>query len=146
MNIPGLTNYILIHLSQEPADTAAKALLPAIGPSPLEFYPAELLDQITSYLPFTSVLALSRTSKALHKRLPTQKQCRDAFITGEAVGYLWDLDESTCRAKAAANRWDWAQLARDLSRRDCFDQGKGFDDAPKGLRNRQRIWKILLDG
>jgi hypothetical protein len=146
MNIPGLANYILNHLSQKPDDTAPQALLPAVGPSPVESCPAEILDQITSYLPITSVLTLSRTSKALHKHLPTQKQYRDAFITGEAVGYLWDLDESTCRAKAAANSWDWAQLARDLTRRDCFDQGKGFDDAPKGLRNRQRIWKILLDG
>ncbi|KAI9814506.1 MAG: hypothetical protein M1826_002253 [Phylliscum demangeonii] len=160
LNVPGLTPFILAQLppvTEEQNDdgaaaaVAANPLSPPPSPSALECLPTELLEHTLSYLPFADTLALSRTSTRLHHRLLTQAWWRDALIAGDAVGYLWDLDPAQCRAKdtdldAAAKRWDWRALARHLANRDCFDGAKaGLKEVPRSLRNRQRIWKILVD-
>ncbi|KAI9820470.1 MAG: hypothetical protein M1826_000907 [Phylliscum demangeonii] len=165
IKVPGLTAFILAHLQpvtekendddNDNDNDAAGASnrpspSPASPPSALERLPVELLDHTTSYLAFADTLALARTSDRLHRRLLTQRWWRNALIAGDAVGYLWDLDPAQCRAKdamAAGQPWDWRALARQLAARDCFDDGgrAGFKDAPAGLRNRQRIWKILVD-
>ncbi|KAI9833530.1 MAG: hypothetical protein M1826_007144 [Phylliscum demangeonii] len=154
--VPDLTNFILSHLQPVRAKddddvTAAMNNLTPRSLSPPECLPTDLLDHTASYLSFADTLALARISKRLHQRLLTQKWWREALIAGDAVGYLWDLDPVHCRTKdtdtdAAAKPWDWRALARQLAARDCFDDAHaGFKHTPRGLRNRQRIWKILLD-
>lgn len=167
LNIPSLTNCILRHLREapvgdtddfaqitQPSDAVPELSSPSLSPvaakpppqSRLEFLPLELLSAILFYLPFPSALILSHTSKTLHKRLLTQTFWRDVLIAGDAIGYLWDLDGTACRAKQnSIHSWDWKSLVRELARRDCFEDGREFKDVPKGLRNRQRIWKVLID-
>ncbi|KAI9803928.1 MAG: hypothetical protein M1826_004938 [Phylliscum demangeonii] len=156
-----LTAFILTQLSpvaekKEEGQEAAAALdqpspSPPAPPSALERLPSELLDHMTSYLPFAATLALARCSTRLHHRLLTQRWWREAVIAGDAVGFLWDLDPVQCRAKdrgahTTDKAWDWRALARQLAARDCFDHGQAAGhDVPGPLRNRQRIWKIVFD-
>ncbi|KAI9808928.1 MAG: hypothetical protein M1826_004015 [Phylliscum demangeonii] len=157
IDVPDLTTFVLAQLqpvSEKEADdgaaTASHQAAPSPPPSPLERLPIELLEHIMSYLSVVDILALSRTSTCLHRRMLTQRWWRNALVAGDAVGYLWDLDPTQCRAKDAFTvdkPWDWAALARRFAARDCFDVDAhaGFHEAPGGLRNRQRIWKIVLD-
>ncbi|KAI9810588.1 MAG: hypothetical protein M1826_003510 [Phylliscum demangeonii] len=158
LHVPGLTTYILAHLlpvteKEEDDDDAAAAAAassrPSPPPSPLERLPIELLNHMTSYLPFADTLVLSRTSTGLHRALLTQTWWRQALVAGDAVGYLWDLDPAACRAKeadaaAADQRWDWRALARQFVTQSYFDEYT-HGAAPRGLKNRKRIWKILVD-
>ncbi|KAI9820568.1 MAG: hypothetical protein M1826_000871 [Phylliscum demangeonii] len=156
--VPGLTTFILAHLQPVTAEEEEEDVVAANSnksspppPSLLEGLPTELLDRTEFFLPFADTLALSRTSTRLHRRLLTQTWWRKALIAGDAVGYLWDLDPGLCRSKdtdpdATDKPWDWRALARQFATRNCFDDThNGFNDAPRGLRNRQRIWKILVD-
>ena len=75
------------------------------------------------------------------------------------VPYVWDLDIAACAAKNTqpesagvsdlelrkATRWDWKQLAQQLSSVDEFVEGDEIDsiDIPMGFRNRCRIWQII---
>ncbi|KAI9833217.1 MAG: hypothetical protein M1826_000130 [Phylliscum demangeonii] len=158
-DVPDMTAFILAHLQpvteREDEEEAAAASnkpspSPCPPPSPLERLSIELLYHMTSYLPFADTLTLARTSTRLHRRLLTQRWWRDALVAGDVVGFLWDLNPARCRAKdreahATSKAWDWRALAHQLAVRDCFDSGHAFHDAPWPLRNRQRIWKIVVD-
>ncbi|KAI9825714.1 MAG: hypothetical protein M1826_006898 [Phylliscum demangeonii] len=166
IHVPGLTAFLLAHLqpittkddndddnaTASAASAASHQHSPTPPPSRLEGLPTELLEQLTSYLPFAATLALARTSTRLHARLLTQTWWREALIAGDAVAYLWDLDPAQCRAKdrdrhrhrhrhpADDQPWDWRALAR-----SCLDLGCFHHAPPPGLRNRHRIWKIAVD-
>ncbi len=103
------------------------------------------MQQIAAHLPFPSVISLCQASRQVRSRILSQTAWRDALLRGDAVGYLWDLKKSVCQRKeGSAEDWDWYGLARKLAQQDVFEVGNGFEDAPLGLRNRQRVWKILM--
>ncbi|KAI9885705.1 MAG: hypothetical protein M1823_002470 [Watsoniomyces obsoletus] len=153
VGIPSLTEEVLANLQRRAStEDPSKKSIPAdrtpTGPkSHLESLPNELLQSVASFLPISSLLALDRTSRGLHGRVLSQTIWREALIGGDLVGYLWDLDASACRIiKGPAEDWDWYGLARELARRDVFESGSGLvGGIPSGLRNRQRIWRILVD-
>jgi hypothetical protein len=111
----------------------------------LEHLPVELIQHISSFLSVHSVFALRLTSKGLAACLHLDsKFWFQHLASGSLVPYLWDLDAEVCHGKYLEAAWDWKLLAKLLSRTD--DVMKASDkmaDAPIGLRNRCRIWKIV---
>lgn len=76
-----------------------------------------------------------------------------ALITGNAVPWLWDMNQDMCMVKhhfrksgeSKNDEWDWELLVRQLSQVNVFDFGQAMHDAPKGLRNRRRIWNCCRE-
>ncbi|KAF2157134.1 hypothetical protein K461DRAFT_273268 [Myriangium duriaei CBS 260.36] len=74
---------------------------------------------------------------------------RRALIRG-CLPWLWDLDKDAIAAREAERSggrdWDWEALVRRLGRRDLYmpvhDEPADF---PRGLRNRRRIWQLVMD-
>ena len=175
--IDGLTKYILdqLHPTLEDNDPS-----PAWQPSPerassptlhaLELLPNEIIFRISSFLPFSAVLNLHRSSKTLALKLPIdQSLCRDRLISGDLIDYLWDLDTAECFKKDKEGSWDWKALVQKLKQAKILKTALGvsltrtmmgldmtvfeqscleetdFEDAPIGLQNRCRIARIVKD-
>lgn len=76
-----------------------------------------------------------------------------ALMTGKAIPWLWDMNQDMCMVKhhfrkpgeSKDDDWDWELLVRQLSQANVFDYGQPMSEAPKGLRNRRRIWKCCRE-
>jgi F-box domain len=99
--------------------------------SSIEQLPLELLIQITSYLPFTSLLFFSSTSRRLRSKLFRFSSDRDAvaraWVERSAPWYLpySGVSVETLNSKVVIG---WAYLRR------CLESGS--------MKNRRRIWKV----
>lgn len=90
----------------------------------LESLPQELLSIIISYLSTPDIFRLRRCSKTLALYLPLDQQLwREGLITGNVIGWLWDLDKDECRGvdhlqyttRIPARGWDWRRLVLTLA-------------------------------
>lgn len=65
------------------------------------------------------------------------------------IPWLWDLDYQVLRNKEASKPqgrdWDWELLIRQLAQPDIYEPGKALPNLPLGVRNRQRIWRLVED-
>ena len=58
--------------------------------------------------------------------------------------WLWDVDLWTAFQGVVA-AWDWERLVRMLAQADAFEPGGCMQGAPLALRNRRRIWRMLME-
>lgn len=114
--------------------------------------PPELLALVMTSLPLTSVLRLRSCCRVLAIRIPLhQRFWYSQLLAGCLVGYLWDLDLAQCRHKAGSLihqgqpivGWDWARFVKKLMPYETFEKDGDMAQAPAGLRNRRRIWRII---
>ncbi|KAL6713503.1 hypothetical protein ACLMJK_008968 [Lecanora helva] len=158
--------------NHQPSSALAFSPPPAFdnGLQPLELLPNEMISKISTLLPSSAVLNLHRSSKTLASKIPIgQDFCRDGLISGDLIDFLWDLDPSQCDQKDKEGSWDWKELARRLNQNTilksalgtslanssdhdittAFEQSSlgetGLKDAPNGLQNRCRIFRIVKD-
>jgi hypothetical protein len=109
----------------------------------LAWLPSEILSHIRSFLPLSSVFTMMRSSKTIYAKMPLdQNFWRARLIAGDAVGYLWDLSHDPLPKEwGTVGSRDWRNLTEKLLLTGSFEES--FDDAPIGLRNRRRIWRIV---
>jgi len=170
INVPDLTSYIL---SQVPklktrsrnslelertriSVSGNSSTVPEI--SQFEVFPIEILQQIASHLPLQPVLSLRLVSKTLASRLPLDEPFWfQRLLSGSLVPYVWDLDSQDCYAKqglgtlsgqaresANDSQWDWKSIAKRLLKPNAaLMADENMADAPIGLRNRCRIWRMV---
>ncbi|KAB2572189.1 hypothetical protein DBV05_g9170 [Lasiodiplodia theobromae] len=72
------------------------------------------------------------------------------LLQGQVVPYLWDLDRDEVEKKVAEGRergveWDFELLVRRLCQARSMADGAPLASMPAGLRNRQRVWKLVQD-
>lgn len=72
------------------------------------------------------------------------------LLQGQVVPYLWDLDRDQVEKKVAEGRergveWDFELLVRRLCQARSMADGAPLAGMPAGLRNRQRVWKLVQD-
>lgn len=114
-------------------------------PFGLERLPAELFDQISSYLPVHSVISLHRTSKALAIKNPLDNNFwRNRLFDGSLVSHLWDLDMKKMEYQQDSEP-DWKNVAQLLMSRKLPTKSHDLrlENIPTGLWNRCRIWSIV---
>lgn len=131
----------------------SRQILSSLNPkASIQSLPPELLAQVMSSLHLTSVLRLRSCCRVLAVRIPLhQRFWYDQLVNGCLVGYLWDLDRGQCRLKAgslihhgqAIVGWDWARFVKKLWSYETFEKHGEMAQAPAGLRNRRRIWRII---
>lgn len=118
----------------------------------IQSLPPELLACVMKSLHLTSILRLRSCCRTLAVRIPLhQGFWYDQLFAGCLVGYLWDLDIAQCRLKAGSLvhkgqpivGWDWAGIVKKLWVYKSFENDGEMADAPAGLRNRRRIWRIV---
>ncbi|USP76101.1 hypothetical protein yc1106_03375 [Curvularia clavata] len=134
-----------------PAFTA----LPSRQYQRLECLPKELLDEISSHLPISSVIALHRTSKLLALQTPLDSNFwRNSLGEGSLHPHVWDLDakrvEQLLPQPATAPldptaSWDWRSVAKLLAakRSPINRRDDRLVDVPAGFWNRCRIWATV---
>ncbi|KAF4617008.1 hypothetical protein G7Y89_g15141 [Cudoniella acicularis] len=154
INIPDLTDFVLSLLPEisspfiEASDGKSEEVC-EVKPKPpptskephLQDLPMEILHQISSYLPISSVFALRLSSKTLASHLyPDQQFWYKRLLFGTLIPYVWDLNSKDLHAKNAQytsskaiqqpdytdGRWDWKKLAKKLAQKDAImmaDQG-----------------------
>ena len=116
--------------------------------------PLELLEGITCHLDANSVFALRRTCTQMAERVVLDQWFWFRhLVSGDVLGFFFTFEAvdalQEIRLKAATQHklppqlWDWAQLVRQLARYSSFEKGGVFHDAPRGFRNRRRIWRIM---
>lgn len=68
--------------------------------------------------------------------------------------WLWDLDTAALdekeNNKPVGQMWDWELLVRQLAQRDLYHIDReetvwAVEGFPEGLRNRNRIWHLVVD-
>lgn len=118
----------------------------------IQSLPPELLALVMSSLNLASVLRLRSCCRVLAVRIPLdQRFWFNQLVAGCLVGYLWDLDLAQCRRKAGSLihegqpivGWDWARFVKKLWSYEMFEKNGEMAQAPAGLRNRRRIWRIV---
>jgi hypothetical protein len=126
-NIPTLTEYLLSNLQRitsqgqswkTPATHEQESLNEDSRPA-IDCLPIEVLDEITSYLPVSSILSLHRTNRKLFNRTPFhQTFWRNQLLSGKLVYFLWDIDAALCIQKdnepLGNTYYDWKTLALTL--------------------------------
>ena len=111
----------------------------------------ELITRISSFLLVSDIFSLRLSCKYLALSLPLDQQFwREQLIRGALFG-LWDFDRDLVGPEL--NGKDWKRLVRTLARYRNFEGPEGgkeerselgeMSDAPLGLKNRRRIWKIV---
>ncbi|CAO2654973.1 Nn.00g117060.m01.CDS01 [Neocucurbitaria sp. VM-36] len=116
------------------------------GPYGIERLPPELLDQICSYLPATSVITLHRVSKTLAQSVPLDNSFwRNSLLAGSLLPHIWDLDKAELGTPAYETSRDWKSVAQLLAKKQFPISGRDrrLEDIPNGLWNRCRIWSIM---
>lgn len=76
--------------------------------------------------------------------LISQHWWRTFLLDQRRIGYLWDLP-SDIEIPEEQNKDDWELLVRQLAQVDIFEPDNHLGDCPAGLRNRQRIWRLLQE-
>jgi hypothetical protein len=126
-NIPTLTEYLLSNLQRIPSQGQSRKTLTVYEQETLDedsraaidSLPTELLDEIISYLPVSSIISLHRTNRKLFNRTPfDQTFWRNQLLSGKLVYFLWDIDEAHCIQKdnelLGDTCYDWRTLALTL--------------------------------
>jgi hypothetical protein len=145
--------YDVLLASARTEDKVVPSLRTTREPSGIERLPIELLDEIGSYMPAQSRIALHRTSKALAIKLPLDNAFwRDSLRSGNLHPHIWDLDtqhierlRQESSVEFAAADWDWRSVAQLLTMKRFPISGRDsrLDDVPLGLWNRCRLWTII---
>lgn len=114
--------------------------------------PPEILSAVEFHLGLHEAYALRLASKELATRLPlTQNFCQRRLIAGELFG-LTMLDGDALRLVEKGQ--DWKRLVKVLAKYESFageetgepkQQWGEMYDAPIGLKNHMRIWKIITE-
>ena len=121
----------------------------------LQSLPPECLAQVCALLPIADLASLRLCCKALAIGLPLDQHFwREQLLCGHLFG-LRDLDQALVHERLDELRdRDWKRLVGTLARYQNFqgaEGGKEMDewgelyDAPIGLKNRRRIWKIIRE-
>ena len=157
-----MTEYILSHLQDVPTEESSNAVptrITAVASSTstpgIHTLPTECLAQVCAFLSITDVSSLRLCCSTLALGFPLDQQFwRNQFLSGHLLG-LRDLDQQLLRGKADELRGkDWKGLVRTLARYENFQGSEGgkersergeLHDAPIGLKNRSRLWKIIRD-
>ncbi|KAK3045906.1 hypothetical protein LTR09_012560 [Extremus antarcticus] len=161
--VPDATHYIVSHLHRaSPEDRQSEVAKGASasdrrsprslteGMSGLQSLPPEILSQIESNLPIQGACSLRLTSRRLAARIQlTQAFWQRRLIAGELFGLtMLDRDALGCVEKGR----DWRRLVKTLATYESFfgeETGRPKElwgemhDAPIGLKNHMRIWKII---
>jgi hypothetical protein len=128
---------------------------PTREPKGLERLPTELLDEICSYVPAQSVIALHQTSKALAIHIPLDTAFwRNSLRGGSLHPHIWDLDTRRIERRLSQSHglpaeptdsWDWRSAARLLATKRFHISGRDtrLDDVPNGFWNRCRVWATM---
>ncbi|EUC50540.1 hypothetical protein COCMIDRAFT_32062 [Bipolaris oryzae ATCC 44560] len=129
--------------------------IPARKHQNLERLPKELLDEVCSYLPIPSTIALHRTSKILALQIPLDSTFwRNSLGDGSLHPHIWDLDTKRIEQQLPqpgiapldpTASWDWRCAAKILAMKrfpisGCDDR---LVDVPAGFWNRCRIWATI---
>ena len=73
---------------------------------------------------------------------------RQALAEGY-LPWLWELDSAAIAQKEASKphgqEWNWELLVRQLAQVNLHEPKIILMDLPLGLRNRRRIWRIIVD-
>ena len=63
--------------------------------------------------------------------------------------WLWDLDPAAIAQKEASKphgqEWNWELFVRQLAQINLYEPRAILVDLPMGLRNRRRIWRIIMN-
>lgn len=103
-----------------------------------EALPQELQDRILDETCPLSEAALPCT------RLIAPWVWRQRLTSGVMLPFLWDIDKSVIESAATERPdADWERLVRQLAQLNAFQDDGEFGEAPTGLRNRRRIWRVL---
>jgi hypothetical protein len=162
MDIPGMTEYILSHLQDVSTEESSRNPLPRItaaapptSTSGLQTLLPECLAQVCTFLSIADVASLRLCCRALVLRLPLDQHFwQNRLLSGQLFG-LPDMDQTLLRQKLdGLGGKDWKGLVRALARYENFQGGEEgkersewgeLHDAPIGLKNHMRIWKIIRD-
>ena len=157
-----MTEYILSHLQAVPTEESSRASLTKITAAAsststpgIQTLPTECLARVSTFLSIVDVSSLRLCCSTLALGIPLDQQFwRNQLQSGHLLG-LRDLDQQLLREKADELRGkDWKGLVRTLARYENFqgsEEGKErsewgeLHNAPIGLKNRLRIWKIIRD-
>lgn len=151
LDIKGLTAFIPSHL--HPISSASPATLlsgeqlawlnggslpPVLRPRLWAKLPPELQENVKYYK-----APLIDLPKTCNRSLPHDWWLQ-ALLDGKILPWLFDLDTDMIKQKDAEPQdWDWEYLVRTLAQVEAFEPGNTMENAPLGLRNRRRIWRIL---
>ena len=73
---------------------------------------------------------------------------REALSEGY-LPWLWDLEPAAIAQKEASKpfgqEWNWELFVRQLAQVNLHEPKAILVDLPMGLRNRRRIWRIIVD-
>lgn len=137
----GLTGYVLSHL--ERLENAPDKIYLA---NRIKALPQELQDSISQHdtWPMADNCTLEPT------RYADPESWMLGLASGKAIPWLEDLDQGICAAKHrekpdGGGEWDWELLVRRLAQTNVFERGQPMHSAPKGLRNRRRIWRCCVE-
>ena len=71
------------------------------------------------------------------------------LLESKIIPWLWDLDPEVLRLKQESKPddtgWDWELLVRQLVQPDFHVPEAVETGIPDGVRNRQRLWRLLGD-
>ena len=119
----------------------------------LQLLVPEVLAQISSFLHIQDIFSLRLSCKVLPFCLPLDQLFWRQQLTSGTLFGLRDFDRSLLRnGHHELNGMDWKRLVRTLARYESFEGGESgksrgewgeMHDAPLGLKNRRRIWKVI---
>lgn len=146
VTIPELTQSIISNLQHVDSNSTQEFVFerPRRRARGLERLPPELLDYISEFLDFHSVMALHQTSKWLALKIPLNERFwRRCLCTCSLLPHIWDLDQETMEKSLPGSitdaTWDWERLVRFLTQRLYPADGTVL----LGFWNRRRIWSIV---
>ncbi|KAF1846506.1 uncharacterized protein K460DRAFT_281861 [Cucurbitaria berberidis CBS 394.84] len=148
LNVSTITSFALSVLKASPNRKFGHDYTPPITREPhgIELLPTELLDQVCSYLPATSVIKMHRVSKTLALKVSLDNSFwRNSLLDGSLLPHVWDLDREQLGTPFYETSSDWKSVAQLLAKRrlPISVRDRRLDGLPNGLWNRCRIWSIM---
>ncbi|KKY22113.1 hypothetical protein UCDDS831_g03950 [Diplodia seriata] len=143
-DIPDLTSGVLAQMAPSTPSLDDGDPQAADFRARFERLPQEMKDHILSF-----VFAEQHFPPDCTRLIP-QTAWMDLLMQGQIVPYLWDLRRDEVEKKVAEGRdrgieWDFELLVRRLCQSQSMADGAPLSSMPCGLRNRQRIWKLVED-
>ncbi|KAL1618134.1 hypothetical protein SLS54_007374 [Diplodia seriata] len=143
-DIPDLTSGVLAQMAPSTPSLDDGDPQAAEFRARFERLPQEMKDHILSF-----VFAEQHFPPDCTRLIP-QTAWMDLLMQGQIVPYLWDLRRDEVEKKVAEGRdrgieWDFELLVRRLCQSQSMADGAPLSSMPCGLRNRQRIWKLVED-